>query len=62
MKVRAFVILSSLLLCSWLTATFVRVVPMDTYSSELSELRAGDAPVDRPVAAVEQDNVPIMVH
>ena len=35
MKVTAFVSLSSVVLFAWLTATFVRVVPMDTYQAPL---------------------------
>ncbi|MDA0767174.1 MAG: hypothetical protein O3A92_10175 [Verrucomicrobia bacterium] len=54
MKVRAFVILSSLALFSWLTATFVRVVPMHTYLAPGSSLRVEVEPeagaVERPVA------------
>lgn len=35
MKVTAFVSLSSVVLFAWLTTTFVRVVPMDTYEAPL---------------------------
>ena len=51
MKVRAFVILSSLALFSWLTATFVRVVPMHTYTPSAASSEHFD--VTQPVAVVE---------
>ncbi len=35
MKLTAFVSFSSVVLLAWLTATFVRVVPMDTYQAPL---------------------------
>jgi hypothetical protein len=40
MKVTAFVSLSSVVLFAWLTATFVRVVPMDTYEAPLVTAKA----------------------
>ena len=58
MKVRAFVILSSLALFSWLTATFVRVVPMDTYGRTAATVQTepeADA-VERPVAVLEVES------
>jgi hypothetical protein len=55
MKVRAFVILSSLALFSWLTATFVRVVPMHTYGAEGAIQADTEAEaLERPVAVVEE--------
>ena len=42
MKVTAFVSLSSVALFAWLTATFVRVVPMDTYEAPLVTAKADD--------------------
>ena len=43
MRVKVFVSLSSLALFGWLTATFVRVVPMDTYDgpSATAQVDAG---------------------
>ena len=43
MKVRLFVSISAALLCVWLAATYVRVVPMHTYSSESAP--ADDVPM-----------------
>lgn len=40
MKITAFVSLSSVMLFAWLTATFVRVVPMDTYEAPLVTAKA----------------------
>ena len=57
MKIRAFVILSSLALFSWLTATFVRVVPMHTYEGTGVTVEAGATPegaeMQQPVAVLE---------
>lgn len=53
MKIRAFVILSSLALFSWLTATFVRVVPMHTYEGSGVTVEADAMPAGRPVAVLE---------
>ncbi|MDE0825945.1 MAG: hypothetical protein OSA48_03950 [Akkermansiaceae bacterium] len=57
MKIRAFVILSSLCLFSWLTATFVRVVPMHTYEGVGVTAEADVAPEGAemrvPVAVLE---------
>ena len=50
MNVRAFVILSSLTLCAWLGATFVRVVPMHTYGGAA---QGETEVVEQPVVAVE---------
>lgn len=47
MNVRAFVILSSLTLCAWLTATYIRVVPMHTYGTDAGVQAA--APVEETV-------------
>ena len=47
MNVRLFVSVSSVLLCLWLGATYVRVVPMDTYGSD------GRAPEAPPVVQIE---------
>lgn len=57
MKVRAFVILSSLALFSWLTATFVRVVPMHTYGKTAATVQAEPKPeaLERPVAVLEEN-------
>lgn len=52
MNVRAFVILSSLTLCAWLGATFVRVVPMHTYSGGASAPGQAEV-VEQPMVAVE---------
>lgn len=43
MKVPAFVSLSSVILFAWLTATFVRVVPMHTYEAPLVTAKADTA-------------------
>lgn len=53
MNVRAFVILSSLTLCAWLTATFLRVVPMHTYGTGAGAQAAApvEEAVEQPVAA-----------
>ena len=36
MKIKVFVSISSLALFAWLTGTFVRVVPMNTYDAPLA--------------------------
>jgi hypothetical protein len=45
MKVKVFVSISSLALFVWLTGTFIRVVPMDTYNAPLAtvEVDRGEA-------------------
>lgn len=43
MKVTAFVSLSSVVLFAWLMATFVRVVPMNTYKAPLVTAEADPA-------------------
>ena len=35
MKVRIFILFSSVALFAWLTATFVRVVPLETYDAPM---------------------------
>ena len=37
MKIKVFVSISSLALFAWLTGTFVRVVPMNTYNTPLAK-------------------------
>ena len=53
MKVTAFVSLSSVVLFAWLTATFVRVVPMDTYKAPLVTAEADTAKKIETVAVAE---------
>ena len=55
MKVSAFVSLSSVVLFAWLTATFVRVVPMDTYKAPLVTAEA--APLEKVEMAVVAEHV-----
>lgn len=54
MKVRLFISASAALLCLWLGATYVRVVPMDTYGE-------GPAPETERVLAEAMPGQPELV-
>ena len=57
MKVTAFVSLSSVALFAWLTATFVRVVPMDTYEAPLVTAKVDDVSSKIEKAVVAENAV-----
>jgi hypothetical protein len=56
MKVQVFVTSSALLLCIWLTACFLRVVPLETYPSEPMNSRVSDVGKAEEIIAGKGDD------
>lgn len=51
MKIKVFVSISSLALFAWLTGTFVRVVPMNTYDAPLAAAEEHGGEVSKSIVA-----------
>lgn len=62
MRVRVFISFSSIALFAWLTATFVRVVPMHTYDSPLATVKASEREVSDMVVAEREPGERLRPH